>query len=139
MILYASSDISFLYFLNKCRNIDRYRTSFDTFCIFTIQASCCLFHCLFLIISKTNFFKICCTYFGSCSLTGTLTIPFAITRHLHNVRIRRDEYRLPVISALLFPLLICTSGFSSSPDQNLQDGHQIPARLHIANLISSPT
>ena len=56
-------DISFLYFLNKCRNIDRYRTSFDTFCIFTIQASCCLFHCLFLIISKTNFFKICCTYF----------------------------------------------------------------------------
>ena len=56
-------DISFLYFLNKCRNINRYRTSFDTFCIFTIETSGCLFHCLFLIISKANFFKIRCTHF----------------------------------------------------------------------------
>ena len=56
-------NISFFYFLNKCRNIDRYRTSFDTFCIFTVKTSGCLFHSLFLIISKANFFKICCTFF----------------------------------------------------------------------------
>ena len=56
-------DIAFFYFLNECRNIDGYRASFDTFRIFTVETSGCLFHCLFLIISKTNFFKICRTFF----------------------------------------------------------------------------
>ena len=56
-------DISIFYFFDKSRNIDRNRTSLNTFRIFTIDASGCLFHRFFLIISKTNFFKVCCSYF----------------------------------------------------------------------------
>ena len=56
-------DISFFYFLDKCRDIDRYRTSLNTSCILTVKTSCSLFHSFFFIISKTNFFKVCSTYF----------------------------------------------------------------------------
>ena len=56
-------DISFFNLMNKSRNINGYRTSFDAFGIPAVQTSLCLFHCLFLIVSKTNFIKICRTYF----------------------------------------------------------------------------
>ena len=55
-------DISCFYLLNKCRDIDGYRTSLDTSCILTVQTSRCLFHCLFFIVSKTYFFKVGSTY-----------------------------------------------------------------------------
>ena len=55
-------DISFFYFFDKCWNIDRDWTALNTFCIFTINTSCRFFHRFFLIVSKTHFLKIRCTY-----------------------------------------------------------------------------
>ena len=56
-------NVSFFYLMDKCRNVDGYRTTLDTFCILTVKASCSLFHCFFFVITETNFFKVCCTYF----------------------------------------------------------------------------
>ena len=52
----------------KCRDIDIDRTSCDTSCILTVQTSGSFFHCLFLVVAKTYFFKILRTYFR-CLLT----------------------------------------------------------------------
>ena len=57
--------ISFFYFMDKCRNINGNRAALYTFCIFTVNAACCFFHCFFFVISKTNFFKVLCTNFRS--------------------------------------------------------------------------
>ena len=48
----------FFYPGDKCRDINRHRTSFDALCIFTVQAARRLFHRLFLVISKTHFLKV---------------------------------------------------------------------------------
>ena len=55
-------NLSNFYSADKCRNINRNRTAFDTFCIFTSKASLCFHHCFFFIISITNFFEIRCSY-----------------------------------------------------------------------------
>ena len=55
-------DLSFFYFLNECRNVDGYRASLHAACIFAVQASGCLGHCLFLIISLADLGKILCAY-----------------------------------------------------------------------------
>ena len=51
--------------MNKCWDIDRYRTALNTSCILTVKASCCLFHSFFLVISKTYFIKILISYVRS--------------------------------------------------------------------------
>ena len=58
-------NISFFYLMNETRNINWYRTSFYTLCILAINASCCLFLCLFHVISQTYFFKIFISYVRS--------------------------------------------------------------------------
>ena len=55
--------VTFLHFFNERRNIDTYRTSLNTFGIFTGQTSGSLFHSFFFVISKTYFIKVCCSYF----------------------------------------------------------------------------
>ena len=47
----------------KCRDIDGYRTSLHTFCIFTVDASGSFFHCFVCIISKATLIKVGCSYF----------------------------------------------------------------------------
>ena len=57
-------DISFLYFMDERRDVDRNRTALDTFCILAVEASRCLFHRLFQIIPEADLIKICRAYFG---------------------------------------------------------------------------
>ena len=56
-------EVSFFYFMYKCRDIDGYRTSLHTFCIFTVDAAGSFFHCFVCIISKANLIKVGCSYF----------------------------------------------------------------------------
>ena len=65
-----------------------------------------------LLYPKHTSSKLVALTFGSCYLTGTL-FNTSIICHLHNVRIRRDGYRLPEASVMHDPLQSCTSGFSS--------------------------
>lgn len=60
--LISGLHIPFLYFLNKTRNINRYRTTLDTLGIFTVDTSVCFFHRFFFIISKAHLFEICGAY-----------------------------------------------------------------------------
>ena len=54
-------NVSFFYFMDKCRDIDGYRTSLDAFCILAVEASFRLFHCLFFVVTEADFIKICRT------------------------------------------------------------------------------
>lgn len=60
--------------MNECRNIDSYRTSLNTFSILTVDTTACFFHCFFLIISVTYFFKICCTYLRILFISHDLSV-----------------------------------------------------------------
>ena len=54
--------VAFFDMFDESRDIDRYRTSLYAFRFLAAQTSLSFFHCFFLIISKTNLFKVCCTY-----------------------------------------------------------------------------
>ena len=54
--------VAFFDMFDESRDIDRYRTSLYAFRLLAAQTSLSFFHCFFLIISKTNLFKVCCTY-----------------------------------------------------------------------------
>ena len=51
-------DVSFFYFMDKCRDVDRYRTSLDAFRILAVEASFRLFHRLFFIVTEADLIKI---------------------------------------------------------------------------------
>ncbi len=60
--LIRSFKVSIFYFLDKCWNVDRNRTSLHTKCIFTIQTTFCFCYCFFFVVTVTYFFKILCTF-----------------------------------------------------------------------------
>ena len=74
MTLICFFKVSFFYFMDKCRDIDGYRTALHTFCIFTVEAAGSFFHCFFFIISKTYFIKIGCSYLWMPALLQELSL-----------------------------------------------------------------
>ncbi len=54
-------EVSFFYFCDECRDINRYRTTLYTFRFFTVQATSSFLHCLFFIVTVAYFVKVSST------------------------------------------------------------------------------
>ena len=122
--------VSFFYFMYECRDIDGYRTSLHTFCIFTVDAARSFFHCFFLhYIQDIPHQSWLLLLLDACSLTGTFFNTSAIICHLRNFHIRHDVCHLHAVSEVHVPLLSCRESVSSLPHQNQSYDRQIPDRL----------
>ena len=122
-------NVSFFYFVDKRRDIDRYRTSLDAFRILAVEASLRLFHRLFFIITEADPRQNSSPGLSDPALLPVLFStyqPLFVTSAMS--RIRRDGCRPPEASGAPVLPVSCTYGFSSSPGQSLPDARQIPAR-----------